>query len=327
MPISAKALARLPEPARGFVEAEVAAGNAVIAMHVPPAGVVASTYVILAGRVTTGPRSPARADSTQWHFGELAPGLPAVVVMEARPVEHDAPERSEPHAHEEPVPHRAAAVRAAAPRTAGRGVADPAGRIQRFRASMAMDLERWRDGTGYDLAAIDEATPEEREAMMDIVLAHGQGEARDVEAMVRLGGPRAEAALRRQAASGSLLQRLAVLQEAPQWVTDDERTATLVQALQQVRAFHGLSATLGLVERWHPAPVIDALWHAAREGPAVLAVHAAAMLAWIHGLADEPFELSHRPFFLLFAAEDPADRARACQALRERIQAQRTRGP
>lgn len=322
MPRTDKALAGLPEPARGFVEAEIAAGNAVIATHVPPAGVVASTYVILAGRVTTRPRSPARADSTQWHFGQLAPGLPAVVVMEAQPIEHDAPERSEPHAREEAVSHPAAALRAVAPRTAGRGVADPAGRIRRFRASMAMDLERWRDGTGYDLAAIDEATPEEREAMLDIVLAHGQGEARDAEAMVRLGGPRAEAALRRQAASGSLLQRLAVLQEAPQWVTDDERTATLVQALHQARAFHGLSATMDLVERWHPAPVIDALWHAARHGAPELAVHAAAMLAWIHGLAAEPFDWSQRPFFLQFGDQDGHARERACHALRDRIRQQ-----
>jgi hypothetical protein len=158
--------------------------------------------------------------------------------------------------------------------------------------------------------------------MLDIVLAHGQGEARDAEAMVRLGGPRAEAALRRQAASGSLLQRLAVLQEAPQRVTDDERTATLVQALHQARAFQGLSATMDLVERWHPAPVIDALWHAARHGAPELAVHAAAMLAWIHGLAAEPFDWSQRPFFLQFGDQDGHARERACRALRHRIRQQ-----
>jgi len=191
---------------------------------------------------------------------------------------------------------------------------------------MAMDLERWRDGTGYDLAAIDEATPEERESMLDIVLAHGLDEARDVEAVVRLGGPRAEAAVRRAFAAGSLPQQLAVLREAPQWVTGDERTATLVQALHQARAFHGLSATMDLIERWHPAPVVDALWHAARHGVAELAVHAAAMLAWIHGLAAAPFDWSQRPFFLLFAAEEPDQRERACQVLRDRVETPRADG-
>lgn len=192
---------------------------------------------------------------------------------------------------------------------------------------MAMDLEPWRDGTGYDLAAIDEATPDERAAMLDIVLAHGLDEARDVEAVARLGGPRAEAAVRRLVATGSLLQRLAVLREAPQWATDDERTATLVQALHDARAFHGLSTTLDLVEHWHPAPVVEALWHAARQGPAEVAVHAAAMLAWIHGLAAEPFDWDQRPFFLLFADEDPADRERACQALQDRIRGSSTAAP
>jgi hypothetical protein len=66
--------------------------------------------------------------------------------------------------------------------------------------------------------------------------------------------------------------------------------------------------------------VVDALWHAARHGTAELAVHAAAMLAWIHGLAAEPFDWSQRPFFLLFGEGDPADRERACQELRDRVQ-------
>ena len=318
MPRTAKALAGLPEPARAFIEAEIVAGNAVIATHVPPAGVVASTYVILAGRVTTRPREPS-PDVPTWCFGSLAPGLPAVVVLEAQGVEHDAQDRPAPPAPAQRVARPAAVPRAAAPHATPRGVADPAGRIQRFRASMAMDLERWRDGTGHDLAAIDEATSDEREAMLDMVLAAGLDGARDVEAAVRLGGPRAETAVRRQFAAGSLVQRLAVLREAPQWVTDDERTATLVQALHQVHAFHGLSATLDLVERWHPAPVVDALWHAAHHGAAELAVHAAAMLAWIHGLAAGPFDWSQRPFFLRFSADNPADRARACRALRDRI--------
>jgi hypothetical protein len=303
------------EQARQFIEAELAAGNAVIATHAPPAGVVASTYVILARPVTTRLREPSGLEgSAPWCFGSLAPGLPAVVVLEAQAVQLDPPSRPAPPAGPPPAP--------AAPRARGRGALSPAGptdRVQRFRASMAMDLDRWRDGTGYDLAAIDEATPAEREAMLEIVLAHGLDAARDVEAVARLGGPRAQAALRHHFDHGGTLHRLAVLREAPALVSDEERTAVLVQALQEVRPFEGLSLTLDLIEEWHPPPVVDALWQAARQGPAERAVHAAAMLAWLHGLAAAPFDWAQRPFFLQFGEQDPAVRAKACQVLRERI--------
>ena len=155
--------------------------------------------------------------------------------------------------------------------------------------------------------------------MLDIVLAKGLDEARDVEAVARLGGPAAMDALRRHFDHGGLLHRLAVLREAPGLVTDAERTTTLVQALGKVRPFEGLSLTLDLVAEWHPPPVVDALWQAASTGPAERAVHAAALLAWLHGLAAERFDWSQRPFFLRFGDADAAVRAQACRELRERI--------
>ena len=305
--------------ARWFIDAELAAGNAVVATHAPPTGVLASTYVILARPRTTRPRKAPGGKASPWCFGSLAPGVPAVVVLEAQAVEHDPPRQPAPPAGS-PRASSHAAPRAPRRRVPSpTGPTDPTDRIQRFRASMAMNLDRWRDGTGYDLDAIDEATPAEREAMLDIVLAHGLDAARDVEAVARLGGPRAEAALRRHFDRGGTLHRLAVLREAPALVSDDERTAVLVQALQEVRPFEGLSLTLGLVEDWHPPPVVDALWQAARHGPAERAVHAAALLAWLHGLAAEPFDWSQRPFFLQFGDRDPAVRETACRVLRQRI--------
>lgn len=313
-----KAAEQGAEQARQFIEAEIAAGNAVVATHVPPAGVVASTCVILARPVTTRPRDAAGAAlPPPWSFGSLAPGLPAVVVLEAQAVEHDPPGRPAAPAALPARPQPASAP--TAPRRRAPAQADPTNRIQRFRASMAMDLERWRDGIGHDLDAIDDATPGERETMLDILLAQGLDCARDIEAVARLGGPRAKAALRRRFDHGSTLQRLAVLKAAPAQVSDEERTAVLVQALQEVRAFHGLSLALDLVQVWHPAPVVQALWQAARHGPAERAVHAAALLAWLHGLASDPFDWSQRTFFLQFGDEDPAVRESACRALRERI--------
>ena len=69
-----KAAEQGAEQARQFIEAEIAAGNAVVATHVPPAGVVASTCVILARPVTTRPRDASGAAlPPPWCFGSLAP--------------------------------------------------------------------------------------------------------------------------------------------------------------------------------------------------------------------------------------------------------------
>ena len=298
------ARARLPEAARRFVEAELAAGNALVAVLEPPAGVVASIQVLLGAPARTRPRG----EGPHWCFGELAPGLPAVVVLLCEPMPSDPP----------PTPQPAPPARRQ-PARAGDRAPDAADPVQRFRAGMAMDLDRWRDGTGHDLDAIDGATPDERATMLDLLLAHGLGEPRDVEAVARLGGPRARAVLRQHFDRGSTLHRLAVLRHAPTLVTDDERTAALVQALAEVRPYEGLSATLDLVADWHPAPVVEALWQAARHGPAERAVHAAAMLAWLHGLAAAPFDWDQRPFFLRFGDESPEVRAQACETLRRRI--------
>ena len=43
--------------------------------------------------------------------------------------------------------------------------------VERFRESMEMNLERWRDGTGYDLEALAAATPGERAQIETLLLA------------------------------------------------------------------------------------------------------------------------------------------------------------
>ena len=37
----------------------------------------------------------------------------------------------------------------------------PDSAVRRFERSMVMDYEKWHDGTGYDLEALKEATPDE----------------------------------------------------------------------------------------------------------------------------------------------------------------------
>jgi hypothetical protein len=312
---------RLPTPARRWLEREISAGDRIIGVHRPPEGLAATLYLILQRSVTIPP-----SDATPHRcFGERAPGVPAVVVIEAQPVECEPPDLHGP----EPEALRTPAGSSVAPASRRDGTVrrhwrqapvqpEPAGAVARFKAGMSMDMDRWRDGTGHDLGAIDRATDAEREAILDLLLATGVPAPRDVEALARLGGGRAREALRQLVEHGSLIQRLAVLQEAPELASDAERTHILVEALREVRPFHGLSAALDLVADWHPAPVMQALWQAARDGGRERAVHAAALLAWLHGLAAAPFDWAQRPFYLQFGDEDAAVREAAWQRLRQR---------
>ncbi|NRF68928.1 hypothetical protein HLB44_18195 [Aquincola sp. S2] len=289
----------LPSDARDFIAAELSDGNQLLAVHAPPPGVSASIYVLLA----RAPRTRADDIEGGWRFGELAPGLPAVLVMVSEPCEEDPP----------PVPEPPQA------RPRHRRYPEDSPLVARFRISMALDYDAWHDGTGYDLEAIDAASPAEREAMMQLLIDRGLDDWRDIEAVTRIGGEKADQLLKRLQRQGSARQRLHVLRHAPQQVDDQQRTEALVQALTEGESFGSLSACLDEVEAWHPPPVIEALWRAIERPDDTLAINGAAMLAFLHGLADEPFDWSQRPFFLRFGSDDADERAAARAELRQRI--------
>ena len=93
----------------------------------------------------------------------------------------------------------------------------------------------------------------------------------------------------------------------------------LVEGLETAEFYGGLTQFLAHAETWHPAPVIDALFRGASHREGEIAVHFAAMLMYLHGKADEAFDWAHRPFFLRFHTEDPAEREAAFRELCERV--------
>jgi len=192
--------------------------------------------------------------------------------------------------------------------------------IDRFLRSMEIDYGKWHDGIGFDVDALREATPAERavaESKLDAMR-----DWRDVEALAllaSLGSASAESALRHALKSGSHEIRLAVVRHAPHLVGDDERSASLVRALDGAAPFAGLDATLSAVEEFHPAPVVDALWRGLTTRPGDVAVHYAAMLAFIYGTAESSFDWSLRPLFLKFNSESEAERRAALAELRSLV--------
>ena len=172
--------------------------------------------------------------------------------------------------------------------------------IDRFRKSMHVTYEMWHDGIGYDLDPLEEATADERFAIEAQLVGRGISDWRDVEALVAIGTDRALDVVRSAGIGGPTEIRLAVARIAPASVSHDERAETLVHALETATFTDGLSGAIDQAAEFHPPAVIDALLRGARSRDGQAAVHFAALLLFIHGIADEPFAWSERPFFLRF---------------------------
>ncbi|MBL9199769.1 MAG: hypothetical protein JNL39_04640 [Opitutaceae bacterium] len=180
----------------------------------------------------------------------------------------------------------------------------PATAVDRFRESMVVTYERWHEGIGYDLALLKTATPDELLEIEELLLPRATDGWREVEALAAIDSPRARVALRQALKRGNHEVRTAVLRHAPRLVSDAERTAALVAALEGSDTYGGLTQALAQVEEFHPPAIVDALLRGVltrTDGPPV---HFAAMLMFIHGKAKSAFDWDRRPFFLEFNTDD-----------------------
>jgi hypothetical protein len=68
---------------------------------------------------------------------------------------------------------------------------NPSAAYTRFKQSMVLDYDRWKEGTPYDIAALEEITPEERDLVTDEICEQSSLDWRDVEALRALGNDKA----------------------------------------------------------------------------------------------------------------------------------------
>ena len=187
--------------------------------------------------------------------------------------------------------------------------------VERFRESMVGTYERWHQGIGYDVAIFKTATPEELVEIENLLLSRSLDDWRDVEALAALDSPRARVALRKALLSSNHRVRIAVADYAPGLLSEAERTAILVHALEGSDTYGGLTQALLRIEAFHPPQIIDALLRGVlsrTEGPPV---HFAAMLMFLHGKTSSAFDWEQRPFFLKFNTGDRHERIHLFQEL------------
>ena len=307
-------VARLPAPLRAIVEAELAAGNEILEVlsgfPVAPVGVgirFARALSTLAPSAGAGAR-PCRFPNWDGSSGYSdEPGHSFVLGPPVVPP--DPPSMDE---------IRAAADRPR-PSSASATAAVPNSPLACFEQSMIIDYEKWHDGVGYDLDAIREASSAEQAAIEALLLQRGARDWRDVEALAVLNSPRAREALRKAMGSRNHEVVLAVACHAPELLTEPERVALIVRALEQATFYEGLTQALDQAEDCHPTPVIEALLHGALRREGEIAVHFAAMLMYLHGKAETTFDMDQRPFFLTFNTMDRTAREAAFRELCRKI--------
>lgn len=194
--------------------------------------------------------------------------------------------------------------------------------MERFRSSMTIGHDQWRDGIGYDLEALAALAGPERDDAERLLLARAGEDWRDLEALAALATPKALAALRRSLAEGAPQIRLAAAGCLHELGELDDLGPAVLEALGPAKDdFSLFSRVLDEIGEHKVRAAIPALLEMARAGDGTRAVNAAAMVYYLAGLASEPFDWDHRPFFLRFAEAGDDRRAafeELCAALKNR---------
>ncbi len=194
----------------------------------------------------------------------------------------------------------------------------------RFKASMSLDYGKWRDGEPYDMAALADVTPDERDLLTEEIITRGSLDWRDVEALRALGTPKALARIAAAAseqADGGGAEALIFEVETNGWTAESE--ARLIAMLADMESMTSASDRLYRLCEQHPTPaVMQRLLRNARAQPdETMRYSAGAMALYLAGHADDwyGFDAAHRPHLLGLNAADDKARHAALAWLEEKV--------
>jgi hypothetical protein len=171
---------------------------------------------------------------------------------------------------------------------------------------MEMNLEKWREGIGFDLTSLKNVTEVERDLLVQLLVKRleKEGDWREIEALAAIATPEAMDAIRRAAEHGSSETRLYATRQLAETGETTNLESAIIQGLRNTSLFGGLSEALDMAEE-HPSPRIqETLLDLALNGDEEQRIHCAALAMYLGGKADEAFDWNHRPFFLQFGDDD-----------------------
>lgn len=304
-------LEAMPALLRALLDAELAAGNEITeighSFPAPPSG----TFFKLARPLITRERKSGggieyRARNSSICSGEITDGGRRYFLIEP------------PHIEAESIQYVGGTLAATTVPPSPLAEEVPTARV-RFENSTSINYEKWHDGVGYDVTALQEMSGEEKRAAEEDLLARGVRDWRDIEALACLGTPGAMRAIRGATDHPNPEIRMAIARHAPELISDANRTDNLVRLLESATFFAGLGQAIDQAAEYHPQPVIEALFRGALSRPGDVAVHFAAMLCFIHGRASAPFDMAQRDFFLRFNTEIRDERESVFRVLCQKI--------
>ncbi|HKU50028.1 MAG TPA: hypothetical protein VJP79_08765 [Nitrososphaera sp.] len=181
---------------------------------------------------------------------------------------------------------------------------------KRFRDSLEMNHEKWHDGIGYDLSALDEMTEQDKDDVVDILSNSFMSEPwRTFEALEYINTPKALSIIDKNLRHPSLDVRIAASRFAKG--AEKEREQILIEALEKSEFYEGLTQALDQIESFHPQRVIEALLRGLLTRGDSAAVNFAGMLLYLYGKAESSFDWNRRPLFLRFATGNLDERRKA----------------
>lgn len=189
--------------------------------------------------------------------------------------------------------------------------------LARFKASTAIDFERWHDGVPYDLAALDQMTEGERHEVARSLVAKATLDWRDVEALQRIGSPQALQRIREAAAKQTDGGGAAALAAEAAGRSEDAE-AQLLEKLRSARLMEQSLDRLFEMAEAHPTPRVRAeLFRLATQPAGETRYAFGAFLLYLNGHSEDWYGFGpHRTMLLTITHGDGDDRRDAIERLR-----------
>lgn len=200
---------------------------------------------------------------------------------------------------------------------------NPSDAYTRFKRSMTLDYDAWKEGTPYDVPALAEITDEERSLLTDELCEKSSLDWRDVEALRALATPKAlarvGAAAETQVDGGGIEAFFDDI--AKGWTPEIE--ARFIEKLERVQSMTGALDRLYEIVEAHPTPAVMAqlLRNARIHSDPTVRYSMGGFLLELTGHADTryTFDKDIRPHLLNLNSADYKDYKAAVAWLEEKV--------
>lgn len=186
---------------------------------------------------------------------------------------------------------------------------NPTPAYMRFKRSMIIDYDAWKEGTPYDIVALADVTPEERDLLTDEICERSSLDWRDVEALRALATPQAirrvGVAAEKQTDGGGIE---AFMDEIAAKGWTDAIETRFIDKLERAVSMTGALDRLYEIAEQHQTPaVMKQLMRNARiSGDETVRYSMGAFLLYLTGHVESRyvFDTDHRPHLLNLNSDD-----------------------